>query len=227
MRPTQVAMNRFNNQVRSDGNIGDMYRGEGISFKQTNGDIVFSKYTLAYEAADKVYRNDVLITLYKASDIYLWLAEALGQLGRFEEALVFLNGGIEAYYNTSTGVFLEPFENYPSTLYRTSTSSEGACQGVRGRVSLNKVGEKILKQPSENIDNDKFTLDSLLIEETCLESAGDARALYAMMRVAKRWGTPSVLADRVSAKYPGGMKETIRNKLMDPTNWFIKYSLAE
>lgn len=225
MRPSEVAIARFNNQVRSDGNIGDLYRGEGVSFKNINGEWVFCKYTRSFESIDKVYRNDVLITLYKASEIHLWLAEALGQLGRFEEALAFLNGGIETYFNSETGVFTEPFLGYPPTLYRTSTKSEGACQGVRGRVSLNKVGEHIVKTPSNNINDDKFTLDSLLIEETCLESAGDARALYAMIRVAKRWNNPSVLADRVSAKYPEGMKESIKNKLMDPNNWFIKYTV--
>ncbi|MFA9392147.1 MAG: hypothetical protein ACERKD_20215 [Prolixibacteraceae bacterium] len=227
MRPSQVAMNRFRQQVRSDGNVGDNYRGDGVSFKEINGDWVFCKFTRSFETPDKVYRNDVLITLYKASDIHLWLAEALGQLGRFQEALAFLNGGIETYFNTSTGVFMEPFDSYPASLYRTNNSSEGACQGVRGRVSLNKVGEQIIKEPMSDVDLDKRSLDLLLIDETCLESAGEARALYTMMRIAKRWNDPSILANRVSAKYPDALKESIKAKLMDPTNWFIKYSLQE
>lgn len=225
MRPTQAAMNRFNVQLTIDGSIGDRNRGEGRTFKKSNGEWVVNKFSAAHEAVDKVYRNDVLITLYRASDIHLWLVEALNHLGRFEEALTFLNGGIETYYNSSTGVFMEPFENYPTSLYRTSSTSEGASQGVRGRVSLNKVGEQILKNPSNNIDNDKFLLDSLIIEETCLESAGEARALYAMIRVAKRWNDPSVVASRVSAKYPDGIADEIRTKLMMPENWFIHFPL--
>ncbi len=225
LRPSQAAMDRFYRQIRSDGNQKDVNRGEGRTFKLSNGEWVISKFTGGHETADKVFRNDVLITLYKASDIHLWLAEALGQLGRFTEAMAFLDGGIESYYNTSTGTFADPFASYPSTLYRTSVSSEGACQGVRGRVGLNKAGDRILKNPSEVIDNDKFYLDSLIVEETCLESAGEARALYAMIRVAKRWNNPAIVADRVSAKYPEGMRETIRLKLMNPNAWFIHYPL--
>jgi hypothetical protein len=225
MRPTQAAMDRFNIQISSDGSIGDANRGEGKTFKKSNGEWVVNKFSAAHETADKIYRNDVLITLYRASDIHLWLAEALNNLGRFEEALIFLNGGIETYYNSSSGVFIEPFENYPVSLYRTSSSGDGASQGVRGRVSLNKVGEQILKNPSDDIDKDKFVLDSLIIEETCLESAGEARALYAMIRVAKRWNDPSVVADRVSAKYPDGKAEGIKTKLMIPENWFINFPL--
>jgi len=227
MRPSQAAMDRFNSQVRSDGNLGDLYRGDGKTFKKLNGQWIVNKFSADYETPDKVYRNDVLITLYKASDIYLWLSEALGQLGRFEEALAFLDGGVESYYNTSDGTFMAPFEGYPSTLYRTSSSGDGACQGIRGRVALSRVGDRIVKNPSENIDDDKRYLDSLLVEETCLESAGEARGLYAMIRVAKRWNDPSAVADRVSAKYPDGMKDEIRAKLMDPSNWFIKYPLIK
>jgi len=227
MRPSQAAMDRFRNQVKNDGLPADNYRGDGASFKELNGEWVFCKFTRAHEGPDKVYRNDVLITLYKASDILLWLSEALGQLGRFEEALIFLNGGIETYYNTSTGTFMPPFESYPTSLYQTKNTSEGACQGVRGRVSLNKVGEHILKTPAEDSSLDMYTLDSLLIEETCMESAGDAKALYAMIRVARRWNDPSIVADRVSAKYPEGTREAIRTRLMDPANWFIDFNVKE
>ncbi len=225
LRPSQAAMDRFYRQVRSDGNLGDNNRGENRTFKLSNGEWVISKFTQGHETADKVFRNDVLITLCKASDIHLWLAEALGQLGRFTEALAFLDGGIESYYNSSTGTFAEPFTGYPVSLYRTSSSSEGACQGVRGRVTLNKAGDRILKNPSADIEQDKFFLDSLIVEETCLESAGEARALYAMIRVAKRWNKPEIVADRVSAKYPEGTREAIRMKLMNPEAWYIKYPL--
>ncbi|MBN1927159.1 MAG: hypothetical protein JW798_15105, partial [Prolixibacteraceae bacterium] len=70
-------------------------------------------------------------------------------------------------------------------------------------------------------------LDSLLVEETCLELAGEGKAYYTMLRMAKRWNDPSILADRVSAKYPEGLQEAIRTKLMDPTNWFVDFKLQE
>ncbi len=227
MRPSQAAMDRFERQTLSDGSAGDAYRGEGKTYKESNGEWIVNKFSSTYETSDQVYRNDVLITLYKASDIYLWLAEALGQLGRFEEAVVFLDGGIESYYNASVGEFMEPFEGYPSSLYRTGNSSEGACQGIRGRVSLTKVADQLVKNPSEDVDKDKYFLDSLLVEETCLESAGEARSLYAMIRMAKRWNKAEIIADRVSAKYPEAIQQAMHDKLMNDENWFIKYPLTD
>lgn len=225
LRPSQSSMNRFLAQIRADGTEEDIYRGNGKTFALNNGQWVVNKFISAHSASDKVFRNDVVINLYRAADIYLWLIEALGHLERFEEALVFLNGGIEGYFNTASGVFMEPFESYPTTLYRTTSNSEGANQGVRGRVTLKSVGNEILENPSTDISEDKFLLDSLLVEETFLESSGEARSLFTMIRMAKRWNDPSILADRVAAKYPEGTKEMIRSKLLDPKNWFIKYDL--
>jgi hypothetical protein len=39
--------------------------------------------------------------------------------------------------------------------------------------------------------------------------------------VAKRRNDPSFLANKVSAKYPAGMRQAIKTRLMDPKNWHI------
>lgn len=225
LRPSDTSMQRFRDQKRSDGTDGDIYRGEGRTFAQNNGQWVVNKFISAHTTSDKVFRNDVVINLYRASDLYLWMVEALNHLGRFEEALIFLNGGIETYFNTASGVFMSPFEQYPTTLYRTTSTSEGANQGIRGRVSLKSVGDEILQNPSANIEDDKFKIDSLLIEETFLECAGEARSLFTLIRMAKRWNKPEIVANNVSEKYPAGTKEDIKTKLLDSNNWFIKYDL--
>ena len=226
LRPAESAMQRFRVQQRSDGTLWDPSRGEGKTFARANGQWVVNKFISNHAADDRVYRADVIINLYRAADVYLWLVEALGQMGRFEEALVFLNGGIETYFNTTEGVFMAPFENYPTTLYRTSSTSEGANQGLRGRSLLAKVGEEILRDPSDDLTADQRKLDELIVEETILESAGEAKALFTMQRIARRWNDPSILADRVSAKYPESMRSVIRSKLMQPENWFIPFDLG-
>lgn len=71
----------------------------------------------------------------------------------------------------------------------------------------------------------KKTFDIALVEETCMESAGEARSYFAMMRIAKRWNDPSILADRVSAKYTDAMKETVREYLQNEKNWYVHYQL--
>ncbi|GAO28408.1 hypothetical protein [Geofilum rubicundum] len=225
LRPSEASMARFQQQVRIDGTLGDPSRGEGKTFALLNGQWVVNKFISAHGSTDRVYREDVIINLYRAADIHLWLIEALGQLGRFEEALTLLNGGIETYFNTTEGVFMPPFEAYPTTLYRTGSTSEGANQGIRGRVLLGKVGEDIVRDPSDDVSEDQKTLDLLIAEETLMESAGEAKALFALMRMARRWNDPAILADRVSAKYPEGKRSEIHTKLMNPDNWFISFDL--
>jgi hypothetical protein len=235
MRPSQYAMDRFSNQTRLDGNEGDNYRGRDRTYNYLDGDWVVYKYTAARNSSDLIYRNDVPITLYRASDIHLWLAEALAHVpkrdalggivreARLQEAATLYDGGIESFYSPTAGMFTEPFEDFPTTLY--SSSSDGSNQGIRGRVSLRKMADGLWRNSTTDINTNVFSMDSLLIEETCMESAGEARAYYAMMRIAKRWNKPEILAERVSAKYPEGMRQEIYNKLMNPENWFIRREL--
>ena len=189
--------------------------------------VVMEKFLSGHETSSTIYRNDVQISLYRAAQIHLFLVESLVGLGRFQEALAFLNDGIGSYYDTTTGVFLPPFQEYPSSLYITSSSSNRANRGIRGRVDLGKVGESVLKTPDADINKDKMMLDSLLVEETSLEMAGEASAYYTMIRMAKRWGdnTRKVWADKVASKYPNG-GSNIKTKLeSNINNWFIKYDL--
>jgi hypothetical protein len=226
MRPSEAAMERFNTQITAGGNLGDRYRGNNITFRLMNNEWVFYKFLSGHTTSDKIFRNDVQITLTRAGEIHLFLIEALVGMGRFEEALAFLNDGIGSYYNSKEGKFIEPFQDYPSTLYVTSSTGDRANRGVRGRVNLSKVGESVLKNPNPDINKDKMYLDSLIVEETCLELAGESAGYYAMIRMNKRWGNDmkKVWAGRVAAKYPAG--DAIRQKLEgDDKNWFIKYDL--
>jgi starch-binding outer membrane protein, SusD/RagB family len=227
LRPTAAAMNRFNSQITSGGLLGDQYRGNGVTFKQVNNEWVMEKFLSGNETSSTIYRNDVQISLYRAAQIHLFLVESLIGLGRFQEALAFLNDGVGSYYNATDGKFLPPFEEYPTSLYVTSSASNKANRGIRGRVDLSRVGESVLKTPNADINKDKMMLDSLIVEETSLEMAGEASAYYTMIRMAKRWGdgTRKVWADKVVSKYPNG-GSTIKTKLeSNIDNWFIKYSL--
>lgn len=254
LRPTTVAMNRFANQRNSGGVLNDKYRGVGVSYKLVNGNWVLQKFLTGNETSDKIYTNDVQISLYRASEIHMFLVEALIGLGRFEEALAFLNDGIGSYYNATIGKFSPPFEEYPSSLYRTSSTSEMANRGIRGRVDLSKVGEFAFNSKSA-IDTlvTMRRLDSLVVEEASLELAGEAKAYYAMNRMSRRWSTTAskswaqqwvdragsanpnnlwsadvqnVWAAKIASKYANGNSATVNVSLSsDLDNWFIKYNL--
>ncbi len=253
LRPTAVARNRFDTQTLS-GIPGDKYRGSGVTYKLVGSDYVFYKFLNGNLTSDKIYSNDVMISLYRASEVHLFLVEALVGLGRFTEALAFLNDGVGSFYNTITGKFNAPFEEYPSSLYRTSSTSEMANRGVRGRVACDAVGD-FAKTSASALDTLKNMrrLDSLIVEENCLELAGEGKALYAMNRMARRWSAnadkswasrwtdkvgssnPENLwgtkvqenwADKIGAKYTNDAVVSSALKA-DLNNWFIKYPLAE
>ncbi|UCS94988.1 RagB/SusD family nutrient uptake outer membrane protein [Echinicola marina] len=224
LRPTEVARERFQKQVRQDGiTVGDRYRGEDYTYWRQNGDWVVRKFSRAHESADNIHKNDVHIVLYRAADLHLFIAEALNQMELFAEAEAFLNDGVQTYLSKNEDNLRYPLDN---EVINAGISSNW---GVRRRVDLGPVYPEGLSKEDldtpEKIEQYKKGLDSLLVEETCMESAGEARSYFAMIRMAKRWNDPSMLADRVSAKYPSGKSESIRNLLMQPENWFINYDL--
>lgn len=267
LRPSQAGMNRFLGQYTSAGLPGDKYRGLGVTFAQTNGDYVLQKYLRVNSTTDNIYRSDVQVTLYRAATIHLFMIESLVGLGRFEEAYNFLNDGVGGYYNAKTGVWNAPFNNtnpmpYPSSLYQTpNKASNKANRGVRGRVDLKPVGEFAWKLNSSVLATALDTLkaiqrmDSLLVEETSLELAGEGAAYYAMKRMARKWAavsnktwandfinkahaqgaTPETLwgdntrlvwASKVGAKYLNGNGSIVKSKLeSDLRNWDIIYPL--
>jgi len=253
LRPTKVAMNRFETQYTSGGVLGDKYRGNGVTYKLVNGAWVLEKFLAGNETPATIYTNDVEFCLYRAADIHMYLIEALIGLGQFDQALPLLNNGIGSYYDNTAGKFNHPFEGYPSTLFKAD-NTRGANQGVRFRVSLGNVGLFALnsKTAMDTLVNMR-RLDSLLVEEESLEFAGEAKAFYTMNRMARRWSstTPNswaqqwidragtsnpnslwgtdvrnVWAGKVGAKYTNGSGTKVTSSLSsDLNNWFIKYKL--
>lgn len=252
LRPSEANRLRFESQYNAGGIKNDQYRGVGVTYKFVNGNWVVQKFLAGHESSDKIHTNDVQISLYRAAEVHLFMIEALVGMGRFEEALAFLNNGVGSYYNASNGKFNPPFEPYPSSLYRTSSTSELANRGVRGRVNLGEVGGFAL-QAASALDTliAIRRLDSLLVEEISLELAGEGKALYAMNRMLRKWSSdapkawaqqwidasgsanPANLwgsevqqywAKTVAAKYADG--SAIESQLAaDKRNWFIHFDL--
>lgn len=224
LRPTEVAMDRFLRQVRLDGNtIGDRYRGQDYTFIFQNGDWVIRKFSRDRESASEIHKNNVHIVLYRDSDLHFFILEALNQLELFDEAEALLNDGINLYLSRNAGNLQYPFNN------ETWNARLVNNWGIRRRVDLGPVYPQSMSKDNldtpEKVAAYKKAIDELIVEETCMESAGEARSYFAMIRIAKRWNDPSILADRVSAKYDAGMQQAIHDKLMSPENWFVHYPL--
>ncbi len=224
LRPTDVAMDRFRRQVRLDGNtIGDFYRGQNYTFALQNGDWVIRKFSRDRESASEIHKNNVHIVLYRDSDLHFFILEALNQLELFDEAEALLNDGINLYLSRNAGNLQYPFNN------EVWNARLAANWGIRRRVDVGPVYPQGLSKNDldtpEKVAAYKKAIDELIVEETCMESAGEARSYFAMIRIARRWNDPTILADRVSAKYDEGMQQAIHDQLMNPENWFVDYPL--
>ena len=117
VKPSSVIINRFDSQVQLNAELGDKYRGKGITYDYINNEPVIKKYSL--EEGDG-YSADVC--LYRDSDIHLLLAEALNRNGDSENALVLVNLG------------MSQATERPKSFNRWSSNA-----GVRGRVLLQPV----------------------------------------------------------------------------------------
>ncbi|MCC2598975.1 RagB/SusD family nutrient uptake outer membrane protein [Sphingobacterium sp. FBM7-1] len=224
LKPTEVAMQRHASQLRYDGHtLGDQYRGENYTYFFQNGQWVIRKFSRDRESASEIYKNNVHIVIYRDSDVHFFLIEALNNLGKFSQAEALLNDGIEQYVIRNVGNLQAPFDD------EVMNAELKRNWGIRRRVNLGPVFPQGLSKEDIDTEAEKLeymeALDRLVAEETLMESAGEAKAYFALMRIAKRWNDPSILADIVSAKYPDGQKQQVRGHLMNEQNWFVQYPL--
>lgn len=235
LRPAEHAVTRW----AASGDNDQKFRGLNKSYKESAEGLIFYKFLGGHTASDYIYRNDVPLCYYKAADIHLWLAEACAGLGRYREALLLLNGqsssrqNFGSLYDKATSAFAPPFTEYPTCLYVcVGKEAQLNSQGVRGRIAAPAVGEWILSEnetTNEVIVEPEYAhwmIDSLLVEESRLESAGEARTYYTMLRSSKRWGdyARKVWADKVASKYTTAASMAGKLEASDE-NWFIKYDL--
>lgn len=224
LKPTDVAMQRYERQLRYDGHtLGDQYRGLNFTYWEQNGDWVIRKFSRDREAASEIYKNNVHIVIYRDSDVHFFLIEALNNMGLFAHAEALLNDGVELYLSRNAGNLEYPFDD---PVINTAIARNW---GIRRRVNLYPVYPQGLSKEELNTEEHQQAymkaLDELVAEETLMESAGEGKAYFALMRIARRWNDPSILADVVAAKYPDGQREQVRTRLMSPENWYVNYPL--
>ena len=136
--------------------------------------------------------GDAGLIVNRAARIHLLLAECYNRLGETDSALMMINKGIDL-----------------GSGYRTL--------GVRGRVSLPAI------TPADTIVDEDLTVwvENLILDEMGRELAFEGNRWYDLVRIATRENDPSVLADRVAQKFPVDKQEAIREKFMDPENWYL------
>ena len=197
-------------------------RGVGVSYTTSMGESVLNKYNLNRT----IQQQDAPIYIYRAAEIHLMIAEALTALGNYDAADAVLNDGFKPYY-VSGNRYNPPFD---APIYAFEKLKGGL--GVRGRLNIPEVrstdarfmGDRNPETP-EYAERRRAVLDSLIIEETARELAGEGKRWFTMMRIARNTDNPAMLARMVTRKFPVAEREAYAAKLEDPANWFIDYDL--
>lgn len=216
VQPTQLLVDSFLTQVPSQGLFGDVYRGFGTpgrpsSLDSTSAGVVFiNKYSII---SGEPFSSD--ITLSRAGDVHLLLAEALNRNGDSKNALVIMNQGFKAE------------KPIPAAYNRWNLNL-----GIRGRAYLKSkvVPDSVFVSPDDTItkvplegEARMLYVEDLIMAERALELAFEGKRWNDLVRVAKRRQDPAYLADKVAAKFPDSQKAAIRAKLMVESNWYLPY----
>ncbi|MCP4312844.1 MAG: RagB/SusD family nutrient uptake outer membrane protein [Bacteroidetes bacterium] len=181
---------------------------------------VVQKYSINKNPVDQ----DANFTLYRAGGIHMYYAE------------IFTRG---VFYR-GEGVYMGETQTCLSVLNDGKFTNADPLQlGVRGRVGFGTgydgVQLKNIIYLHDSLNNeltgyldltDNYEakveyLEEQLLEEKARETAFEGERFYDLVRIAKRRGDPSFLANKVASKFDGEKAEQIRNHLMDEKNWYI------
>lgn len=223
LRPTNVLMNRYSGKDYKNGvNQVNDPRGNGVTVSTQQGKRVFTKYIMDRD----IQEQDTPIYLYRAAEIHLMIAEALNALGRYDAADAVLNEGFNPYWEAGNRYY-QPFD---APIYAFEKLKAG--RGVRGRLDipyLKSEDERFISglEPDTEAYNirRRAVIDSLIVEETARELAGEGKRWFAMMRIARNSERPDLLAGLISAKFPNADRQRYYEMMMDSKRWFIEYDM--
>ncbi len=190
-------------------------------------DTVVYKYTLGKQ--NDPFARDANFIVARAASVHLYAAELYTYFAWVELG--------ENYVIT-----LELAEQYLNNGFYNGNSDQ---LGVRGRVGFTDHQDEEIHVPNIVYTRDPFTnevngyidftgnlagkqdyLEEQILAERARELAFEGERFYDLMRIAKRRGDNTFLADKVAEKFSGAQAEEIRTKLMNESNWYLPFYLG-
>jgi starch-binding outer membrane protein, SusD/RagB family len=178
------------------------------------------------------------VHIYRKTELYLHLAEALNRAGYPRFAFEILKKGLTNQniqndvipYYTADSAWIAQFD-FPNTKYITSTvAGNQNTQGVHSRGSGNSLYNEYYTMPYDSTITDsmaqiKYQIDKvedLIMNENVLELSFEGKRYYDLMRVALRRNDPKYLADRIYSR--NGLTGTgISKDLTNIKNWYMNW----
>lgn len=183
------------------------------------GDTCFTKY---YYNDGKYLRTNIVeiqpvIPVYRGHDFHFLLAEAENHLGNWMQSEAILNMGITNKF-ANKKLPLEWNQKYYSWFGDNGGYGDVGIVGcVRGNIhKLPMPGS-----PGYNItENERRKLyDLAILDEALLEYNGEGKSYSMMVKMAERYKDASIVADRVCPKYESGLRDAVRNSIMNKGYW--------
>jgi starch-binding outer membrane protein, SusD/RagB family len=221
-KPSVLSINNWDNQVRSDGGLGDR-RGLNASYRISGGKPEVLKYTSKFNPLTPLSTQTGIWLLYRAATLHLRFAEAANLQGRNQLAGVLINDGLYTGYANKPATYNGVPDVYPFNFDGSKGTVNGVWYrniGIRGRA----VDQNVTFDPN-NLTTDT---ENKIIDEDALETAYEGYRWADLLRIAlRRQGTdPNYLANKIGAKFDAAGSvdaAAVRARLADKANWYLPF----
>ena len=230
LRPSETGVSRFLDKTFNPGGSESDTRYKAC-FGWSSGQRYLAKFRpVGSSVRTNAYQDDCHIYIYRATQYHMMLAEALNHLKRFTAMNAVFNKGVKAgdtedCFAAGTAEW-EGFESTidPTKCDWTGTTNYGTrkypSMGIRccfTGLTARAIKDNIFELGEQGTL--KFN-DLALLDESMLEFAGEGKVYPMMNRMAVRYNDPSIVADRVCAKYTDeSLASTVRSRIMDGGYW--------
>lgn len=225
LRSNEAARARYTD-TEFNPSMGEGDKRLGLTTKEVNGQWCISKYRPNGNVRANAYQDDVHIYTFRCSELFLWMAEALNHLGRYEAMNRVINNGFAATdydmlmhlqnggeeLNEVSEENRKEFAGFNSYwAVPSSVDRYGTYTGFRGCLDNLKPVD-VWTEKDHSAAEAQAHNDDLLAKEWTLEFAAEGKSYPNLIRFAERYNNPAIVSDIVTIKY-GSKADEIAAKI--------------